>query len=128
MSASRARCDVSILTVHQVQGHLAHVVKHSNRSYLLHLMMIQNPSSLAKTNLKFFYIVRPNVFDAKEITIASTPVKTKKNRRKVTLSLSFGLNHISRKRKHVLLLLSLRTEVKQGPIVFIGFGICPQRN
>ena len=43
LSASCARCDVSILTVHPVQVHLAHS-ETRNRKYLLHLMMIQNLS------------------------------------------------------------------------------------
>ena len=75
----------------------------SNRRYLLHLMMIQNLPLELKQIWNFFYRVRPNAFNGKEITIESKPVK---KRGKVTwiYSLSCGLNHISRKRKHILLL------------------------
>ena len=98
--------------------------------YLLHLMMIQNLPLGLKQIWNFLIGLALMFLMRKEITIASKLVKTKK-RGEVTwiYSLSCGLNHISRTRKHILLLLlSLRTEVKQGPMVFIGFGIHLQEN
>ena len=68
MSASHARCDISILTVHLVQVHLTHVVKQETPTS----DDDSEPPSWAKTNLKILY--RVNVFDEKEMAIASKHV------------------------------------------------------